>query len=62
MENNSLYFNPEYECAREISRILRFPSASRVDTFSKGSVEIVEYRVTEGSSLHGMCLKDLPRA
>ena len=58
----SLIINPEYECAREISRILRFPSASRVDTFSKGSVEIVEYRVTEGSSLHGMRLKDLPRA
>ncbi len=58
----SLIINPEYECAREISRILRFPSASRVDTFSKGSVEIVEYRVPEGSRLHGMSLKELPRA
>lgn len=58
----SLIINPEYECAREISRILRFPSASRVDTFSKGSVEIVEYRVPEGSGLHGMSLKELPRA
>ena len=53
----SLIINPEYECAREISRILRFPSASRVDTFSKGSVEIVEYRVPEGSRLHGMSLR-----
>ncbi len=58
----SLIINPEYECAREISRILRFPSASRVDTFSKGSVEIVEYRVPEGGCLHGMTLRELPRA
>ena len=57
----SVIINPEYECAREISRILRFPSASRVDTFSKGSVEIVEYRVPEGSRLHGMKLRDLPK-
>ena len=58
----SLIVNPEYECAREISRILRFPSASRVDTFSKGSVEIVECRVQENSFLNGMSLRELPRA
>ncbi len=58
----SIIINPEYECAREISRILRFPSASRVDTFSQGSVEIVEARVPEGSPLHGMSLRELPRA
>ena len=57
----SVIMNPEYECAREISRILRFPSASRVDTFSRGSVEIVEYHIPEGSPLHGMSLRDLPR-
>ena len=34
----SMIVNPELECAREISRILRFPSAARVDVFSKGSV------------------------
>ncbi len=58
----SLIVNPEYECAREISRILRFPSASHVDTFSKGSVEIVECRVPEKSLLNGMRLRELPRA
>ncbi len=58
----SVIINPEYECAREIARILRFPSASRVDTFSKGTVEIVEYRVPKGSRLHGMTLRDLPQA
>ena len=51
--------NPEYECAKEISRILRFPSASRVDSFSKGSVEIVEHKIPEEGALDGVVLKDL---
>lgn len=55
----SITINPEYECAKEIARILRFPSAARVDTFSKGSVEIVEHRVREHGKLDGMQLKDL---
>lgn len=53
--------NPEYECAKEISRILHFPSAARVDAFSKGSVEIVEHRVPAGSKLDGVQLRQLPQ-
>lgn len=53
--------NPEYECAMEISRVLRFPSALRVDAFSKGSVEIIEHRIRENSKLDGVQLKLLPR-
>lgn len=55
----SITVNPEYECAKEISRILRFPSAIRVDAFSNGSLEIVEHRVAAGSRLEGVQLKDL---
>ena len=55
----SVILNPEYECAKEISRILRFPSAVRVDAFSKGSVEIIEHWVREGDKLDGMELKRL---
>ena len=51
--------NPEYECAREISRILRFPSAARVVTFSKGSLEIVEHRIAEGTALCGLRISDM---
>lgn len=57
----SVIVNPEYECAKEISRILRFPSAIRVDAFSKGSVEIMEHRVSSGGKLDGMQLKMLPQ-
>lgn len=55
----SVIVNPEYECAKEISRILRFPGAVRVDSFSKGSVEIMEHRVDAGGKLDGVTLKDL---
>lgn len=55
----SVIVNPEYECAKEISRILRFPGAVRVDAFSKGSVEIMEHRVVPGGKLDGVMLKDL---
>lgn len=55
----SILVNPEYECAKEISRVLRFPGAARVDTFSRGSIEIAEHSVPENSPLEGMALKDL---
>ena len=54
----SVIVNPEYECAKEISRILRFPSAVRVENFSKGSAEIIDYRVPEGSPLDGLSLQE----
>lgn len=57
----STIINPEYECAKEISRLLRFPEAVRVDAFSKGSAEIVELKVTAESALNGMQLKALSR-
>lgn len=57
----NVIINPEYECAKEISRILRFPSAVRVETFSKGSIEIVDCRVPEGGKLDGVALKSLPK-
>ncbi len=55
----SLIVNPEFECAQEISRILRFPGAARVDTFSGGKLEIVEYRVGAGDKLDGLQLREL---
>ena len=57
----SMIINPEYEFAREIARIIRLPGAARVDTFSKGSVEIAEHRVSSQSVLEGVALKDLRR-
>lgn len=55
----SLMVNPQYEAAMEISRMLRFPSAIKVDQFSEGKVELVEFRVPSDSPLAGIPLKKL---
>ena len=52
--------NPELECAREIARTLSYPGASRVDSFTKGSVEIASHRVRPDGKLKGMAIKDIP--
>ena len=39
----AMVINPEYAAAAEISRVLRFPSALRIDTFSKGRVELLKF-------------------
>ena len=55
----SAMFNPDLEAAREIARILQFPSAVRVETFARGRLELVEYSVPAGSKLNGMPLNQL---
>lgn len=57
--NLSMTINPEYAAAKEISRILRFPSADKVDTFCSGKVEIAEFTVAEDSPLCDTSLFDL---
>ena len=41
----SMIINPELTAAQEISRLLRFPSAIKIDTFAKGRVELLKFRV-----------------
>ncbi len=57
----SMYLNPEFAAASEISRLLRFPTAHRVDVFAGGRAEIVEITAEAGSALPGLLLKDLSR-
>ncbi len=45
----SMIINPEYASAVEISRLLRFPSADKIDTFAKGRVELLNLVITEES-------------
>ncbi len=47
----SLSVNPEWQAAREVERLLRFPGFLRRDTFAKGRTAIVELRVDENSKL-----------
>ena len=55
----SLSVNPELACATEMARILRIPSAIKIDTFAKGRVELLKFPLSRESSLVGMRLSDL---
>ena len=55
----SLAVNPEWQAAREVERLLRFPGFLRRDTFAKGRTAIVELRVDEDSKLRGVSLMQL---
>jgi trk system potassium uptake protein TrkA len=57
----SMYINPEKAAAREIARVLRFPTAMKVDSLCKGRLELIEYRLRDNSALDGMSLIDLYR-
>lgn len=54
--------NPEYEAAKEISRILRFPSAIKTETFSKGRVDLAELIITPENLLNEKKLSELIRS
>lgn len=55
----SLVINPQYAVAMEIARLLKFPSALEIDTFTKGRVELVKYKIPDNSVLCDMQLKDV---
>lgn len=55
----SLVINPEHAVAAEMARLLKFPSALKIDTFAKGRVELVKYRIEKDSVLADMQLKDV---
>lgn len=57
----SMSINPEMACAHEMARILKFPAMITIDTFAKGRVEILQFKITEKSPLAGIQLKDISK-
>lgn len=55
----SMIINPELATAMEISRLLRFPLATRVEVFTKGRAELVEMTLSENSPLTGKSLIEI---
>ena len=47
----SMPINPELTAAKEMSRLLRFSGALEIDTFSRGSVELIKVALPENSSI-----------
>lgn len=54
----SMIINPQAAAAREMGRLLKFPSALKVDTFAKSRVELINIKIEEGSLLCNTLLKD----
>ena len=57
----AMTINPEYAASTEMARLLRFPSAIEIDTFGRGRVELLEYKISEGNILVRKSLIDVGR-
>ena len=57
--NLSLAINPELAAAREIARLLRFPSAIKIEPFAKGRIELLKFLIPEHSLLNDMRVMDV---
>lgn len=55
----SMIINPELAAATEISRILRFPSAIKIDTFAKGRAELLKFKLKPEFRLGGNRIMDI---
>lgn len=55
----AMIINPDLAAASEIAKVFQFPSALRVDTFAKGRVELLHFKIGKDSPLLGMKLHSL---
>lgn len=57
--NLSLAINPELAAAREIARLLRFPSAIKIEPFAKGRIELLKFLIPDHSPLDELKVMDV---
>jgi len=43
----SMAINPEYTCASDISRLVKYPGAVKISSFAKGSIDFIKIRLTD---------------
>ena len=55
----SMYVNPEMEAAREIERLIQIPTAIDVDVFRKSNVNMISFKIPEGSALGGIKMSEI---
>jgi len=58
----AMVINPEYESAKEISRILSLPSALEVNSFAHGQAELIKFKIPEGNMLDGRSIAELGKS
>lgn len=57
----SLTVNPEYAAAMEASRLLKFPTAIKIEPFARGHIELLKFSVPAGSLLDGRTLVEVSK-
>lgn len=57
----SMMINPDYTAANEIAKMLRYPTAIKIESFAKGRIDLAEIRISEGSILNNTALFELSR-
>ncbi len=55
----SMAINPERGAAQEIYNILKFPSALKIETFSRRNLELIEFGLSDESALCGKSLTEI---
>ena len=55
----AMIINPEFEVAKEISRILYLPSALEVSSFAHGQAELIKFKIYEDSKLNEVRISEL---
>lgn len=59
--NLATVINPEMAAAKEAERLLHFPSAMKIDSFSRGKIDLIRVRVPENNEVCGIKLHDIHR-
>ena len=54
-----MVINPDLAAAQEISRILSFPAAFRVEPFARGRIDMIGFQVIDGDEIAGVPLCEL---
>ena len=54
-----MIINPDQTAALEIAKVFQFPSTLRVDTFAKGRIELLHFKIGKDSPLLGMKLYNM---
>lgn len=55
----TMTINPELETAIEMERLIKIPSAIKIETFAKGKVELLKFHIPSNSPLDGIKISDL---
>lgn len=55
----TMIINPEFETAKEVSRILYLPTALEINSFAHGQAEMTKFKIPQGNTLHDMTIATL---